>query len=197
MGNHINNIISLENDEKIIAAFNYANNVEDERVLVLASAKGSIKRTFVKDLDISKLTKATVVMKLSSDDLLVSCDIIEKNDETDKLCVFTNEGNGIIYPINQVSIVGKNAAGVKNLSLKNNEKIVSVFSIKENSDKQFVALFCSQGAKRIKISEIYVGNRTNQAKSLIAQVKNNPYVVLNALLIDQSDYVSVIDSDEH
>jgi topoisomerase-4 subunit A len=81
MGVHINSIINIDSDEKIINAFDYTDKNEDSRILVIATKEGSIKRTKVSDLGISKLTKISTVMGLDENDSLVSCLVTEDNEQ--------------------------------------------------------------------------------------------------------------------
>jgi topoisomerase-4 subunit A len=194
MGVHLNNIIINDPGDKVIAAFNYDNNLEDTRCLILATKDGMIKRTLVKDLNISKLTKISVCMKLAENDLIVSCCISPHASASDEMLgVVTKNGIGLTYPTNQINVIGKNGAGVKNVSLKENDNVVAIFI--DDSKSEFVLLAAIQGMKRIHRNLLSVGNRGNVGKSLISQIKSNPIVVLNAFEINMNEIFNNINSD--
>jgi topoisomerase-4 subunit A len=194
MGVHVNNIIVNDPDDKIIAAFNFNNNIEDSRCLVLASRNGMIKRTLVKELNISKLTKISTVMNLDEGDLLISCDVATNSDTTNQRIVsITENGMGLSYPLDQISIVSKTAAGVRNVSLRDDDKVASIFL--ENNNAEFVLIATKQGCKRIRKELINQGSRANVGKSLINQSKSNPFIVINAFPTNANEIIHITNMD--
>jgi topoisomerase-4 subunit A len=194
MGVHLNNIIVNDPDDKIIQAFNFANNLEDSRCLIIASRKGMIKRTLIKDLGISKLTKISTVMNLDEGDLIASCVISEKVDDANEMLgVVTKYGMSLFYPSNQISVVSRNAAGVKNVSLRDDDEVSAIFV--DDQTREFVLLACMQGMKRIRRELIIIGNRTNQGKSSISQIKSNPIKVLNAFPVNMNEMINNLTFD--
>jgi topoisomerase-4 subunit A len=190
MGVHVNNIIVNDPDDKIITAFNYNNNLEDTRCLILASKNGMIKRTLVKDLNISKLTKISVVMNLDENDSLASCAIAPTSDDTNgNIITITESGVGLSYPIAQVSVVSKTAAGVKNISLRDDDKVASVFL--DNPTSEFVLIATRSGCKRVRREIINFSNRANVGKPLINQSKSNPFVVINAFAVNMNEIINI------
>jgi DNA gyrase/topoisomerase IV subunit A len=149
-----------------------------------------IKRTLVKDLGISKLTKITKVMKLSNDDKVVSCLIT--SDQNANVGVVSELGKIIIYPSDQISIIGKDGSGVKNTNLED-ENIASIFL--NNTSKDYLLIVSKQGMKRIKKETLPLGNRTNSPKSFVSQVKNNPIIIKNAFEINQNDMINCLEEN--
>jgi topoisomerase-4 subunit A len=159
-------------------------------MLIIASKKCMVKRTTIEDLGISKLTKSSMVMKLEENDAVVSAQIINQNDEDKNVCVITTTGRGIKYPLSQISVVGKNAAGVKNTGA--DEDIAALFV--DHQNKEFACIAANQGFKRLKINDISLGARTNSPKFILSQIKSNPIVVINAFAVSQSDLISYVDA---
>jgi topoisomerase-4 subunit A len=196
VGIHINNIIVTDPEEKIINAFNFPNNPEDQRCLIIATKQGMIKRTLVKDLGISRITKSSTIINLDETDSVVSCAISPSDNVVDEMVVsISKNGNGLMYPSAQISVVSRNAAGVKNMNLANDDEVASVFI--KNKNKEFVLISCVQGMKRIRDTDIAIGNRTNVGKTIISQVKSNPFVVLNAFYVNMNDYIHHTTFDGH
>jgi DNA gyrase/topoisomerase IV subunit A len=192
MGVHLNNIIVNDPDDKIITAFNYTNNLEDSRCLIIASKQGMIKRTLVKDLGVSKLTKISTVMNLDEHDSVCSCAIVANStNEAERIMVISKFGIALSYLTNQISVISRNAAGVKNITLRDNDEVAAIFV--EEANKEFVLLACTQGMKRVRRELIPQGNRGNVGKSLISQIKSNPITVLNAFMTNMNETIHVVD----
>ena len=85
-----------------------------------------IKRTLVKDLGISKLTKVSKVMQLN-DDKLVGC-IVLPNDTMDiNIGIINNLGYGYATKQNQISLVSRNASGVKAMNMSADTTIIGIY----------------------------------------------------------------------
>jgi DNA gyrase/topoisomerase IV subunit A len=194
MGVHLNNIIVNDPDDKIIQAFNFANNLEDNRCLIIASRQGMIKRTLIKELGISKLTKISTVMNLDDGDSISSCVVSDTiDDPTQLLGVITKYGMGMFYLTNQINIVSRNASGVKNISLRDNDEVAAIFI--DDPKREFVLIACIQGMKRIRRELIPPGNRTNVGKTLISQIKSNPIEVLNVFAVNMNEMINNVSHD--
>jgi DNA gyrase/topoisomerase IV subunit A len=194
MGIHLNNIVVNDPDDKIIQAFNFSNNLEDSRCLIIASRKNKIKRTLIKDLGISKLIKITTVMKLDAGDAVTSCVVCENStDASQKIGVITKYGMGLFYPIDQVSIISRTAAGVKNVFLNEDDEVSAIFL--DDPKREFILIGCKQGMKRIHRELITIGNRTNKGNRLISQVKSHPFEVLNAFPVNNNDWINHVNID--
>jgi DNA gyrase/topoisomerase IV subunit A len=194
MGVHLNNIIVNDPDDKVIQAFNFSNNLEDNRCLIIASSKGIIKRTLIKDLGISKLTKISMVMNLDEGDTIASCVISDTIDDNNQmLSVVTKYGMGLCYPTNQISVVSRIAAGVKNIILQEQDEVRAIFI--NDTSREFVLIACAHGMKRIRPELIPIGNRARIGKSLISQIKSNPIEVLNAFPVNMNEKINNLTYD--
>jgi topoisomerase-4 subunit A len=194
VGVHLNTIIVNNPDDKIINALNYDNNLDDERCLIIATKKGMIKRTLVKDLNVTKFAKISTIMNLDEGDEICSCVISSTStNENEMIGVITKYGMGVKYPTNQINVVGRNAAGVKNVSLKDNDEVSAIFI--DDTTIDFVLIACNQGSKRIYRDQLPLGNRTNVGKSLISQIKSNPITVINAFEVKMNDLMNHVNSD--
>lgn len=195
MGIHINNLITCDANEKIVYAFNYKNNVEDNRCLTFASKNGLIKRVLVKSLGISKLTKISMCMNLDQNDSLVSCLLHQNDDSQNKIGVVTKYGMGLVYSAGQISVVSKNAAGVRSISLKDNDEVAAI--IDANNENAFVLISAIQGMKRIKISSFQIGNRANVGKHIVASIKSNPIKIITAYTLNNSSIINAMDTEHN
>jgi DNA gyrase/topoisomerase IV subunit A len=104
----------------------------------------------------------------------------------------TELGKALYYPLEQISIVGKNAGGVSSNGNKD-EKVACIFL--NDVSKFFVTILCVQGMKRIKRDSIVQGKRTSKAKPVLSQIKTNPIIVLNAFCTNQNDIINCLFED--
>jgi DNA gyrase/topoisomerase IV subunit A len=151
-----------------------------------------IKRTMLDDLSVSRLNKPSTIMGLDDNDEIVSCLLTIKNDapESNELIgAVTQTGSVLLYPINQINIIGKNGSGVKNLNTL--EDISSIFI--DNPSNAFLVLSANQGAKKIKRELLSVGKRAGKPKPMIASNKIN---VISSFEINNSDTVNVLYDDK-
>ena len=193
IGVHLNSIISTESNEKIIAGFNYDNNINDPRCLLLSSRNGMIKRTLVKDLIISKIAKSSPCMKLDDNDYMISAFVMPTENEKINIGIVSTSGIGYNCDIQQISLVSRNAAGVKSMNLKNDDKVAAVFPIYNPND--FILFVSDLGMKRIRASEIPNNNRPSAGKSLISQSKSNPIRLINAYNVKSNILIQYIDAE--
>lgn len=194
VGVHLNTIIVNDPDDKIINAFNYDNNLDDQRCLTIATKKGMIKRTLIKDLNVTKFAKISTIMNLDEGDEAISCVISPTStNENELVGVITKYGMGVKYPTSQINVVGRGAAGVKNVSLREDDEVAAIFI--DDIKLDFVLISSNQGSKRIHRDQLSMGNRTNVGKSLISQIKSNPIIVINAFEVNMNDQINHVSSD--
>ena len=196
IGIHVNTLINLAPDEKIIAGFNYDNNINDPRCLVLASAKGMIKRTLVKDLGISKLTKSSKIMQLSNDQL-VSCLVLPNETDDINIGIVNNLGYGYATKQDQISLVSRNASGVKAMNMMSNANIAGIINYNETNTNDTILFVSSNGMKRIHINDLPILNRPSKGVSLVNQPKTNISYIDNVYITKKSDIIQYVDDNNN
>lgn len=182
---HINSIVQLLDNEKIISIFQY--NEQKNTTLIIASKLGMIKQVNINELGDSKIIKQSTVMDLKEKDEVISC--IE-NIGYKYICSTTVSGKTLAYPINSISITGKNSSGVMNGGLK--EEISCLTPI---TNKEFFIIVASEGIKKLKLKDIYFNKRTAIAKDTLYQSKSNSINILNTFNLDNSDNISLLTKD--
>ena len=109
LGKHVNNVIMMSTDERVIDSIIFK---KGEKV-TLTSKLGMVKQVLLDDLEVTRYSKPMTVMKLKDGDELVS---VKKSLE-DTLIV-TNNGFYLRYKTSEISILGSKASGVKGINLK-------------------------------------------------------------------------------
>ena len=185
LGKHVSNIVKMDPDEHVIATIPVTD-FNNNKVITSFSKNGMVKRSLLKDFKVNRYNKPMCSMKLKGDDLVVSV--------TDKVgtdvFITTQNGYALRYDINEVGIVGVKAAGVKAISLKNNDTVVSgeVY----NGEDYVLVLTDKSTAKRVKVSEFERTSRARKGIQIIRDVKTNPYHIINSFIIDNKTNIGLI-----
>ncbi len=122
----------LENDEALIGAI--LMNADPEAKLLFITSGGIVKRTNLKEYDISRSKFAALTLK-ENDSLRK---VLLLGDE-ENLLMITTAGMSIHYPISEISLIGRTAAGVKGISLSEGDSVFEVFPNNEEGEILFVS----------------------------------------------------------
>ena len=113
-------LAGLEKDEQllnVLPAGDWSGEV------LLATAGGLIKRTAFADLNVRK-SKYTAIGLKGSDRLICAMDPADKKD----LLLVSRLGMAIHFALEEVSLVGRTAAGVKSMNLANEDQVAFAFA---------------------------------------------------------------------
>lgn len=178
MPKHVSNIISIGEEENIIASLPAYDFSSDIRV-ILATKNGMIKRCNLKDFKLQRYSKPALCMKLKENDELVAVCYEEKPD----ILLSTNQAYGLVFASSDVPVVGVKASGVKGITLKGDE-VVSLNNLDYHEDG-YIAVVTDRGtAKRLHIHELDLSTRSRRGLLLLREVKTNPYRVIKTFVID-------------
>ena len=185
LGKHVSNVIKLGTDEHIVSVVPVTN-FEDKKTITIFSKNGMVKRTNLSDFKATRYTKPICAMKLKKDDLVINA--------TDKLgsevFITTQNGMALRYDIDEIGVIGLKASGVKAISLKTNDEVVSADVY--NAEDYILVLTDKKTAKRIKVLEFEKTSRARKGVQIIRDVKTNPYHVLNALLVNGKVEIGIL-----
>ena len=185
MGKHVSNIVKMSADEHVIDCIP-VNDFNANKVITMFSKNGMVKRSLLKDFKVNRYNKPLCSMKLKGNDLVVSV--------TDKVgsevFITTHNGNALRYDINEIAVVGVKAAGVKAISLKDNDTVTSgdVYN-----GEDYVLVLTDKGtAKRVKVSEFEKTSRARRGIQIIRDVKTNPYHIINSFIINNKNNIGIL-----
>ncbi len=174
VGTYMNSVVAIAPKEKLIRCFVIPKFETGETVL-LCTAKGAMKQTLLSEFNVNRYTKPVRAMKLSSDDELVSADIIDNPLE---ILVFTRNCEGLRFRASDISLYGCNAGGIKAINLKPKDKVVSAFYA--NKEDDFLLLTTRYTLKRMRITDIVLTRRARAGSIVIKPVKTNPIFLVDA-----------------
>lgn len=171
VGQFINSVVAIQPKEKLISCYPISDFNSGETI-VLITKEGSIKQTLLSEFNISRYTKPVRAMKISSDDELVSTDIIDNPLE---IMVFTKRAEALRFRASDVSLYGCNAGGVKAINMKPKDEIVSV--VYTNKEDDILLLTSRSTLKRMKVTDVVLTKRSRAGSAVIKQIKTNPFTL--------------------
>ena len=184
MGKHVSNIISMSSDEKVIGSMPVYN-FDDDRHITIFTKNGMVKRTKLIDFKVGRYTKEIGMINLKDDDRVVDVDYSNNSE----VFVATRNGFGLWYDVNEISVVGIRASGVKSIKLKDDEVVSSCLF---NPDCEYITIIMDKGtAKRLKLSEIEKTSRANKGILLMKEIKSNPSKIIKTYLINSKEEIVV------
>jgi len=189
LGKHVSNIITMDSDDKIVSAIPVYDFSKDLYITSF-SKHGMVKRTKLEDFKVQRYIKAMSMMNLKDDDKVVS---VTMSNNTN-VFVATKNGYGLWYDINEVSVVGIKATGVKSINLKNDEVVCGLLFTTNND---YITIFTDKGtAKRLKLTDFEKGSRGNRGLLLMKEIKSNPSKIINVYIENNKTEIGVITEKE-
>lgn len=192
IGDHINSITNISPDEKIVHAFNFPNNVEDPRCLLLTTKLGKIKKVKITSLNITNTVKSTNCMSLDDNDVIISCIVLANENTNQQIALIKNTGYGYICHLNEISTLGKTASGVKAMNLADNEIVAGVSLV---DDKATLLIATDNGMKRIHFTELPINKRPSNGKSLLSIPKASPVNILGIFNCYSNSLIQIVNEN--
>ena len=184
MGKHISNIISIKSDENIIGSVPVYD-FEKEEYITIFTKLGMIKRTKISDYKVTRYSKPMMSIKLKDKDKVAS--ISYGNDSN--IIIATSEGYGLWYKSDEVPVIGTKGSGVKSISLKDNDYVVSG-NVFEEVD--YLVVITDKGTgKRIRINDLEPTTRARRGVLIVREVKTNPHKVLKTFAISSKSNIGI------
>ncbi|QQC49044.1 DNA topoisomerase IV subunit A [Streptococcus dysgalactiae] len=175
IGEHLSQTISnFATEEEIL----YADIVTsfDQGLYVAVTQNGFIKRFDRKELSPWRTykSKSTKYVKLKDDkDRVVTLSPVIMED----LLLVTKNGYALRFSSQDVPIQGLKSSGVKGINLKNEDKLISAFSVTSNS---FFVLTQRGSLKRMAVDDIPQTSRANRGLLVLRELKAKPHRVFLA-----------------
>ncbi|MGM9657464.1 MAG: DNA gyrase subunit A [Eubacteriales bacterium] len=155
-GTNLVNVLSLAENEKITAIIPVAG-FDDDKYIVLLTRLGVIKRVKLTDYR-TRRTTGLYAINLDEGDNLLYVMLTDGND--DIICA-TRKGMSVRFNENDVRCMGRQARGVRAVTLTGEDYIVGAAAIPENHDDDVKLLTVTAGGygKRTDISEYTLQKR--------------------------------------
>lgn len=158
-GRLMSNIIKLEEGEKIRSIIRTRDFSKDNE-LVFVTKNGLVKKTNLdeyKNINNSGLK----AIKIKEDDDIIYVGLIEKIDQ-EEILLATKNGYSIRFACKDVRPTGRDTMGVKGLTLRHGDSVVSALLIKDAENGNILTITENGYGKRTKIDEYPLQNRTGK-----------------------------------
>ncbi|WP_078807544.1 DNA topoisomerase IV subunit A [Pilibacter termitis] len=181
LGEHITqSLTGFAMDERILAVFSY-DKLSEEKLFVSFTKEGFIKQTKMCDFEIWRTykSKATTFMKLKSEtDEVLQVFLVDEKDEMLDVFLVTNKAFALRYPLSEVPVVGRTAAGVKSINLKKEDYVVNGLLVYDGADEAITIVTQRGAIKRMFAQEILQIGRAKRGLMVLRELKNNPHRIV-------------------
>ncbi|TXO69469.1 DNA topoisomerase IV subunit A, partial [Staphylococcus aureus] len=192
LGQHVSQIVPIEEDEVVINVFN-EKDFNTDAFYVFATQNGMIKKSTVPQFKTTRFNKPLIATKIKENDDLISVIRFEKDQ---LITVITNKGMSLTYNTSELSDTGLRAAGVKSINLKAEDFVVMTEGISENDT---ILMATQRGSlKRISFKILQVAKRAQRGLTLLKELKKNPHRIVAAHVVtgEHSHYTLYSKSNE-
>ena len=153
-GTAIVNLLSLDAGEKVSAIIPIQNFAEG-KYLLMATKKGIIKKTALKEYDSSRKTGLQGIA-LKEDDELIS---VKLTDGQDNVVLVTQDGQCITFDEKDVRPIGRVSQGVIGIKLDKNDNVIGMESIIAGNKATLLTITENGFGKRTELDEYRVQTR--------------------------------------
>ena len=183
-GKAVVNLLRLEPGEKVVG-FLSTNEFRDDRFVVLATREGKIKKTALSAFSNARTTGVIALGVTEGDEMIAA---VLSDGQADVLLA-TRDGLSIRFREEEVRPMGRTAAGVRGIDLREGDQVVAMELVKEG---QTVLSVTQLGyGKRTPVADYPVQGRAGKGVITIkTQGRNGP--VVSARLVSDDDEVMLI-----
>ncbi|MBJ6363604.1 DNA gyrase subunit A [Paenibacillus sp. GCM10012307] len=143
-GTAVVNVIPLPKEDAIVSIIP-VKDFEQSASLVFATRKGQVKRTELKDYQSNRSTAITAC-KLGEGDEVIT---VAFSDNTKDILLVSKQGMSIRFPESEVNAMGRVAAGVKGIQLKDQDEIVAALWVSGDEGEVLVVSDLGYGKRTL------------------------------------------------
>ena len=189
-GRSIRNLIQIEDDDKIKAFINIANLDDKEFIenhfIVMVTRKGTIKKTAVKEYSRPRST-GIIAINIEEGDELIDAQLTDGNNE---IVIATHQGMAIRFNESTVRDMGRNATGVKGITLEEGDFVIGMVVVK-HPDTQLLVVSEKGYGKRSKIDEYRLTNRGGKGVKTIHITPKTGHLIAIKPVLDTDDLMII------
>ena len=184
------NLLQLQPEEKITAIIKHEKNANEDGYLFMATKKGTVKKTPVKDYA-NVRTNGLIAIKLDEGDELRW---IKRTTGENDVIISTSAGQAIRFNEKDTRPMGRSARGVRGVRLRPNDSVVGMDIV--TGDDQTLLVVSEKGfGKRTKVSNFPSHKRGGVGiKAAVVTAKTGPIIsvqtidpeITEALLVSQN-----------
>ncbi|MFA6829550.1 MAG: DNA topoisomerase (ATP-hydrolyzing) subunit A [Bacilli bacterium] len=183
-GKHLNNLITLKQNEKIIKAF-LINEFKPGVNVVILTSQNKIKRTALVDFAQTTITRKTLraCKLMNDDDKVVDVELTSGNSD---VVVVDSLGRASRFNESYIPLVSTSALGVKAMATGiDKEPMISLLSFNSTEATLMLILAKKRAARVISSAKLEATERLGAKVSLVRIFKKNPMVLVSVTKVEK------------
>ena len=168
-GTNLKTILPFESKEEVQAVA-ASNNIPTNNV-VFFTKNGLIKKTKMEEYISTKKKTGIQAIKIKDGDKLINVSFMDNQD----IILITKMGNAIHVPTDDIKPIGRLTSGIKGISLKENDEVISALTI-SSKEEEIVVVTSNGKGKRMSLQNFIIQNRGGRG--------------VNCINLDQGDYIA-------
>ncbi|MGB9726571.1 MAG: DNA gyrase subunit A [Minisyncoccia bacterium] len=188
-GKSIQNYLSLNNNEKVVALLNVSSffKNKDFKYLILATKNGLIKKTPLSEYqNIRK--NGILTIKLANNDTLIGAQLTTGNDE---LILITENGMSIRFKESEVRAMGRGATGVCGIKLEKDDRVIALIRSDNDLKSQILTVSEKGFGKKTPLKE-YRNQKRGGKGVKTYKITQKTGKLIKASLIKEEEYLIAI-----
>lgn len=183
-GKHINYLVNLGPEEKLIKAM-IVTDFKPDAFVVIVTRNGQLKKTPLSEFVVQRYSKPLTCIRLLGDDTVVDVDI---SNGQGQLLIATLEGNVTYFSETEVNPVGIKAGGVKAIgSLLGKDRLAKLL-VYQPDERGKIVMFTRQGNFRIfDISYVTLTSRLGKVQYVFQSFKSDPHQLVYWRKVNKQD----------
>jgi DNA gyrase subunit A len=181
------NLLQLQPEEKITSIIRHAKDASDEGYLFMATTKGTVKKTPLKDYANIR-TNGLIAIKLDDGDELRW---IKKTSGNNDVIVSTSAGQAVRFNESDARPMGRSARGVRGVRLRPNDTVVGMDIV--DDDARTLLVISEKGYGKItKVANFPSHKRGGVGiKAAVVTAKTGPIISVRTVDLDSSEVLLI------
>lgn len=173
LGQPVNNLVNMDEDEKIITAVPI-HDFKARQFLLFVTKNGMIKKTALSEYKAQRHTKSLLALRLRDDDEVVD---VHVTDGEQDIFLATRNGYGLWFEEEDINAVGLRTIGVKGINLKDGDWVTGGKLIPKGTSDRSLLIATQRGSvKKMSIAKEF--SKTSRAKRgvvMLRELKTRPH----------------------
>jgi DNA gyrase subunit A len=188
-GAHISNLIDLHEQEYVATALGQRN-IELHNSFMFITKNGRVKRSAC-ELYKNMRASGLIALSLQRDDELIA---VREVSEAMQMILITRQGFAIRFECSEIRSMGRNAAGVKGISLRKGDRVVSGVTVEANSSDSLLTVSELGYGKRTPLAQYRLQYRGGKG---IINMKPSEKTggVFGAMMVNEQDQIIVLTAE--
>lgn len=179
VGQSIKSLIAMDTDENPTLIYSIYRDT-DAKYVLFVTKNGIVKKTALEEYVGTKKKTGIAAINLKENDTLASVSLIKDED----LILVTKNGMAIKFNSMEISASGRATSGVKGITLKDDDYVVSALPVRNSNDQ--LAIISEKGlGKKIDLKELVVQKRAGKGLIVYKPTDVSGKIACCALVADE------------